>query len=644
MRPIVALLILGVFAVRVPAGQEVLRILPIGDSITQGDYPWQTYRYPLWKGLVDAGIPVTFVGSKTGNSNQNSSYPNYRGRVFPRNHEGHGGWRASDLLDGCLETDRCIFTNEGTLFQWINGYTPDIALLFIGTNDILQQNNYLNTAISVWFIIEVLRADNPDVTVLLAKIPPLRGRDSQVRILNYLYDLVAQYSTTARSRVRTVDMFTGFDFVGDTYDLVHPNTSGEAKIAARFLSAILSESNKPPAVNAGPDFTMKWLKDEVSLPGIATDDGNPVSPGNLTVNWSKVSGPGSVDFGSSRSAVTTVTFSGPGTYVLRLTADDGRNSASDTVSVQVQSVSCDKVFIESGGIATFEAENYLTKSAGTGNLPAANWVRSTEQAGYSGSGAMGSTFLGDSSLFSGDSTHGAALTYRVRFTSLGTYYAWVRILGPGGAANSIHAGFSGNPLTYGLRGMEVNASGWHWEETAAGSRVSFSVIKPGDHIFNIWMREDGTYVDKIVLTKDSGLTPSGPGPGQSATATICDADEDGMDDAWEATQFRALHLDGTQHSDGDLYSNCDEFIAGTDPNDAESYPRITAMDASDQIVLTIPTATGRFYTVEYTDDPTATGSWQTLAVDVPGETGSLDIPDPNPVQQRTYRYRAVISH
>jgi len=642
MRTIVAILIGGVLAVRATAGQEVLRILPIGDSITQGAYPWQTYRYPLWKGLVDAGLPVTFVGSKTGNSSQNSSYPNYRGRVFPRNHEGHGGWRASDLLDGCLETHRCIFTNEGTLFQWINGYTPDIALLFIGTNDILQQNDYLNTAINVWFIIEVLRSDNPDVSIFLAKIPPLRGRDSQVRILNYLYGLVAQFSTTARSPVRTVDMFTGFDFVRDTYDLIHPNTSGEAKIAGKFLSAILSASNKPPTVDAGPDFSMKWLKDEVSLPGIATDDGNPVPPGNLTVNWSKVSGPGSVNFGSSQSPVTPVTFSWPGTYVLRLTANDGTTSVSDTVTVQVQSVSCDKVFIESGGTVTFEAENYLTKSAGSGNLPAANWIQSTGKAGYSGVGAMGSTFLGNSSLFSGDSTHGAALTYSVRFTSTGTYYAWVRILGPGGAANSIHAGYSGIPITYGLRGMEVNSSGWHWEEMAAGNRVSFNVTTPGDHVFNLWMREDGTYVDKVVLTKNSGLTPTGIGPGQSAIATLCDADNDGMDDAWEATQFRALHIGGTQHSDADLYSNCDEFIAGTDPNDSDSYPRITAVEASDRIVLTIPSATGRVYTVEYTDDPTGTGAWKTLYTDIPGEAGTIKVSDPKAVESRTYRYHVRV--
>jgi hypothetical protein len=640
MRKIVTCLILVVLSLPATAGQEVLRILPIGGSITQGAHPWQTYRYPLWKGLVDAGIPVTFVGSKTGNLDQDSSYPNYLGHEFPRNHEGHNGWRASDFLDGCLETDRCFSTTEGTLFQWINGYTPDIALLFIGTDDILQRNDYLNTAISVWFIIEVLRADNPDVTILLAKIPTLLGRDIPVRILNFLYDLVADLSTTERSPVRTVDLYSGFNLQQDTYDLVHPNQSGEAKISAQFLSAILVNTNNPPSVDAGPDFSMKWLKDTASLSGIATDGAPPLPPGHLTLNWSKVSGPGTVNFAASDSAVTAVTFSWPGTYVLSLTANDGVNEVSDSVTVQVLPVSCDDIFVESGGAATFEAENYLTKSVGTGNLPAANWVQSTEQSGYSGEGAMGSTFLGNSSALSGDTTQGAALNYMVRFTSTGTYYAWARMLGPGGSANSIHAGFSDDPLTFGLRGMEVSIGGWHWVNLAAGDRVSFSVASPGDYTFNLWMREDGTYVDKVVLTKNSGFTPFGVGPDQSATATQCDVDDDGMEDAWEAEHFRSLQLVGNQHSDTDLFCNCDEYIAGTDPNDAESYPRITAMDASDRIVLTIPSKPGRDYTVEFTDDPIGQGSWQILAADVPGKDGELEVSDPNPVRQRIYRYRA----
>ena len=38
----------------------------------------------------------------------------------------------------------------------------------------------------------------------------------------------------------------------------------------------------------------------------------------------------------------------------------------------------------------------------------------------------------------------------------------------------------------------------------------------GEHEINIWMREDGSRVDKIVLTTDSGFTPTDEGPSESA--------------------------------------------------------------------------------------------------------------------------------
>ena len=52
--------------------------------------------------------------------------------------------------------------------------------------------------------------------------------------------------------------------------------------------------------------------------------------------WSKESGPGAVTFADPKSAVTTATFSKPGPYVLKLTANNGQTSASSTLSVEVE--------------------------------------------------------------------------------------------------------------------------------------------------------------------------------------------------------------------------------------------------------------------------------------------------------------------
>ena len=55
-----------------------------------------------------------------------------------------------------------------------------------------------------------------------------------------------------------------------------------------------------------------------------------------TVTWLQDSGPGSVTFADSKSAITTATFSTPGEYVLKLTADNGSSKASSTLNVLVE--------------------------------------------------------------------------------------------------------------------------------------------------------------------------------------------------------------------------------------------------------------------------------------------------------------------
>ncbi len=96
--------------------------------------------------------------------------------------------------------------------------------------------------------------------------------------------------------------------------------------------------DRPPFVNAGFDrsFTVTSLPLAVVLTATATDDGLPNPPGALTVNWSQVSGAGSVWFNDLHQPGTTAHFPGLGTYLLRLTANDGTNQVSDDVAITVQ--------------------------------------------------------------------------------------------------------------------------------------------------------------------------------------------------------------------------------------------------------------------------------------------------------------------
>ncbi len=93
-------------------------------------------------------------------------------------------------------------------------------------------------------------------------------------------------------------------------------------------------ANLAPVVNAGLSQTIT-LPAVATLAGTATDDGLPNPPATLSINWSKVSGPGSVSFANAGALNTTASFGAPGSYVLRLTANDSALSTSSDVTITV---------------------------------------------------------------------------------------------------------------------------------------------------------------------------------------------------------------------------------------------------------------------------------------------------------------------
>jgi glucose/arabinose dehydrogenase len=97
-----------------------------------------------------------------------------------------------------------------------------------------------------------------------------------------------------------------------------------------------SPVNQSPTVNAGSDQTVT-LPANASLNGVVTDDGLPNPPASFTTNWTQFSGPGTTTFGNANALNTTANFSTAGTYVLRLTANDGALSSSDDVTITVNS-------------------------------------------------------------------------------------------------------------------------------------------------------------------------------------------------------------------------------------------------------------------------------------------------------------------
>jgi len=202
------------------------RIVCIGDSITQAEVGYKSYRYELWKMLIDSGVSFDLVGSITNNYNGISTCPDYLGNVFDRDHESRWGWRADEIL--------------ASLPGWLSGYTADIALIHIGSNDMDQGNAHSTTRSEIIQIITALRADNPNITLVLCKLIPWNGKTAQIQDLNdnYITSIPAEVGTT-QSPVVLVDQFASFSLSTDMQnDKIHPNASGELKIAQKFYDAL----------------------------------------------------------------------------------------------------------------------------------------------------------------------------------------------------------------------------------------------------------------------------------------------------------------------------------------------------------------------------------------------------------------------
>jgi len=194
---------------------RALRIMPLGDSITQGDSEHDTYRRPLWKTLESEGYAVDFVGS---------SQTNHRGDPpssdFDRDHEGHWGWRVDEILE--------------RLDGWLDAHEPDVILVHLGSNDVFQGQSIGETVEELRSLIGIVRVARPEATILLAQIIP-----TAMPVANRgIRDLNARIAELAAEDVIIVDQFTGFDAASQTYDGVHPNPDGEIHLSDRWLGVL----------------------------------------------------------------------------------------------------------------------------------------------------------------------------------------------------------------------------------------------------------------------------------------------------------------------------------------------------------------------------------------------------------------------
>lgn len=327
------LLVLSAVWAAAPAVAQ-MRILPLGDSITQGGQTYVSYRYPLWFELAASGFDVDFVGlQNTLNNNStpdNTLYPLYFSQ-FDRDHAGYWGWR-TDEIAGIIDS---IATNT----------LPDVVLLHLGTNDIGQMGaaGVSNADTYLRDIIASLRTAQSDVVVLLAQVIDIGvgsgygANADQVAPLNATIVQVAADLHTTMSPVVVVDQNSGFDLATMMQaDQLHPNEVGESQMAAVWLAALtpwLPAGNPAPTVSltepvAGAGFVEPA---EIQLSADASDPNGSVVAVRFYANDQLLFSDPSEPFAYLWSGV------GSGAYSLRAEAEDdeGRVTSTALLSVSV---------------------------------------------------------------------------------------------------------------------------------------------------------------------------------------------------------------------------------------------------------------------------------------------------------------------
>ena len=196
--------------------------MPLGDSITDGYNIPGGYRIELEDLLAEDRRSVDFVGSRS----------NGPASLADREHEGHSGWRIDEIaanVDG-----------------WLEAQQPDVVLLMIGTNDILQTYDLAGAPRRLSELIDRITTAVPSATVLVSTLTPLGNaeQDERVRSFNAAIPAIVNGKVAGGKDVELVDMYPALT-TGDLADGVHPSSAGYDTMATVWRSALSSVLPSP---------------------------------------------------------------------------------------------------------------------------------------------------------------------------------------------------------------------------------------------------------------------------------------------------------------------------------------------------------------------------------------------------------------
>ena len=476
--------------------QSPVRIMPLGDSITAGPGCWRAF---LWGQLRTAGYTnIDFVGGVSDGGGCNPGF------AYDFDHEGHSGFSITGIADG------------NQLPPWLSAARPDIIVMHLGTNDMWGGWIPLETKVTALTrLIGQMRAQNPNIRIVASQIIPMNPSGcttcmSDVVAFNSAVATLAANLTTAQSPIFVVDQWTGFDVVADTYDGVHPLTSGFMKMANRYFPVVVQALNygttgvgltvskagtgsgtvasSPSGINCGTACSASYPNGtSVTLTAAAAS-------GSTFAGWSGAcSGTTTCTVSMTQARAVTATFNGSAQPTLTVTR---AGSGTGAVTSNPSGINCGSTCT-----ANFANGTPVTLTA----LPASN----STFAGWSGacSGTATCT-VSMTQARSVTATFNASATFALTVSKAGTGSGTVTSSPAGiNCGTTCSANFGGN-ASVALSATPATGStfaGWSGACTGTGScTVTMNQARSVTATFNTSGGTGGTCANPITFTGNTG--------------------------------------------------------------------------------------------------------------------------------------------
>ncbi|HVQ19211.1 MAG TPA: fibronectin type III domain-containing protein, partial [Actinomycetes bacterium] len=215
------------------AADSPVRIMLVGDSITEGSSGDWTWRYRLARYLDAAGVDYEFVGPRSTMYDLGTGKHTSMDYVDPGFDTDHFA-RWGELLRQFL--DEYAAPVEDSIGWAVSTYKPDVVVEVLGVNDMIWGATPEETLALAKRFVQEVRAAEPNARLVLSKIPSVQI--AGVADYNDLLESTASEWSTGDSPVVVSDPAQQWSTDGDTCDSLHPNAVGEVKIAAAEADAL----------------------------------------------------------------------------------------------------------------------------------------------------------------------------------------------------------------------------------------------------------------------------------------------------------------------------------------------------------------------------------------------------------------------